>query len=371
MALMDWLRALLPHSTKRDRGLSEGAPPEAFVIGMPLAQAVEAQRQHDARQVRRRSPLADLRYAEAECRLWRWTDSVLDSAIEAVVADFVRLAPSEREAMRDSLTLEDFYTLITFARRCVLSALRTDEADRMGVAFTAIAMVALARVDWRDVLVAIWLARYAGQRLNAPVADIAARVARLAEPETAKALLTDRNKPVKLEEACGYREVVTPRGVALFNTSYAPFSPTADIAAIAFAAALALEAEGYAISNIQLATDLPLVWLNCDERSPLAKMVGGFSGCASISGVPTADPDLESSGQTLLVFIAEAASASDARDVALAAQGASDEERTMIGIASGRLCAVIIQRSFMVDTLPLEDPVGLERLRPLIAPLLV
>lgn len=273
--------------------------------------------------------------------------------------------------MRDSLTLEDFYTLFTFVQRCVLLALRTGEAERIPVAFTAMAMVARTCVDWRDLLVAIWLARHAGQRLNAPVADIAARAARLAEPETAKALLADRNKPVKLAEACGYREVVTAEGLALFRTSYERFSPSADIAAIAFAAALALEAQGYAISDIELATDLPLVWLNADEGSPLAQVVSRFSGCASIHGFPTADPQPESSGQSLLVFIAEAGSDSDARDVALAAQQATDAGRTVLGLASGRLCAVIIQRSFMAGTPPLEDPDALERLRPVIKLLLV
>jgi hypothetical protein len=231
-------------------------------------------------------------------------------------------------------------------------------------------MVARARVDWRDLLVAVWLARYAGERLNAPVADIAGRAARLAEPDTAKALLGDRNKPVKLAEACGYREVVTSQGVALFNTGYERFSPNADIAAIVFAAALALQSHGYKISDIEVATSLPLVWLNAGEGSPLAKIVSQFSGCANIHGVPTTDPEPMTSGQSLLVFIAEAASVSEAQQVALAATQATDAERTVLGLASGRLCAIIIQRSFMVDSSPLEDLNALERLVPVIEPLL-
>jgi hypothetical protein len=370
MGLTDWFRALRPFSTKPDRGVPDDARPEAVVLGIPLAQAIEAQRLHDGQRASSLSPLTDLHYADAECRLWRWTDSALDGAIEAIVAEFARLAPSEREAMRDSLALEDFYTLFIFVQRCALFALRTGEADRIPVAFTAIAMVARARVDWRDLMVAIWLARYAGQRLNAPVADIAARAARLAEPATAKDLLADRNRPVKLAEACGYREVVTSRGVALFRTGYKAFSPSADLAEIAFAAALALEAEGYSISDIELATDLPLVWLNAGERTPLARMVSGFSGCASIHGVPTADPEPATSGQSLLVFLAEAARANDAQEVALAATGATDAECTVLGIASDRLCAVIIQRSFMAGTPPLEDMRALERLKPVIEKLL-
>jgi hypothetical protein len=370
MRLNDLLQALRTVWTTQDRSLPDDALPEAVVLGMPLSQAMEAQREHDGQRGSSRSLLADLRYSDEECRLWRWTDSALDSAIEAIVADVAGLTCADAQSMRESLSFDDFYTLITFARRCSLAALRTGETERLGLAFTAIAMVARARVDWRDLLVAVWLAHYAGERFNAPVADIAGRAARLAEPDTAKALLGDRNKPVKLAEACGYREVVTSQGVALFRTSYEGFSPSADIEAIAFAAALAFESEGYAISDIEVATDLPLVWLNSDERSPLAKIVSQFSGCANIHGVPAADPEPMTSGQSLLVFIAEAASVSDAQLVALAATQATDAERTVLGLASGRLCAVIIQRSFMVDTPPLEDLNALERLVPVIEPLL-
>lgn len=370
MRLNDVFRALRSIWTKRDKASAGADLRDTVVLGMPSSQAMEAQREHDGQQGSSRSLLADLRYSGEECRLWRWTDSALDSAIEAIVADFAELAPVEREAMRDSLTLEDFYTLFTFVQRCVLLALRTGDADRIAAAFTAIAMIARARVDWRDLLVAVWLARYAGERLNASVADIAGQAARLAEPDTAKALLGDRNKPVKLAEACGYREVVTSQGVALFRTSYEGFSRSADIEAIAFAAALAFESEGYSISDIEVATDLPLVWLNSDERSPLAKIVSQFSGCANIHGVPAADPEPMTSGQSLLVFIAEAASASDAQQVALTATQATDVERTVLGLASGRLCAVIIQRSFMVGTPPLEDLNALVRLVPVIEPLL-
>lgn len=314
--------------------------------------------------------MAHLRYSDEESRFWRWTDSAIDGAIETIVADFAELSPPECEAVRDSLTLDDFYTLITFASRCALLALRTGETDRIGLAFTATAMVASARVDWRDLLAAIWLTRYAGQRLNASVVDIAGRTARLAEPDTAKALQWDSNKRVKLAEACGFREIVTSQGVALFSSGYKRFSPKADLPGIGFAAALTLEGEGYTVNVIEVATDLPLVWVNSREGSALERMVRQFSGCVSIHGVPNAELASGDSGQFLLVFLAEAASSSDAQKVAQAAAQATNADCTIIGLASGRLCAVFIQRSCLVDIPPLADVRSLERLRPLIEPLL-
>lgn len=332
--------------------------------------SMKAQDSHDDQRSGHRSLLADLRYSEEECRLWRWAESPVDRAIESIVTEFARLVGPERNALRDSLTLDDFYTIIAFVRRCALSALRTEEAGKIGLAFTATAMIALSRIDRRDLLVSICLLRYAGQRLNAPVSEIAGRAARLADPQTAEALLTDRNKRVKLGESCGYALAITSQGVALFGTGYERFSSTADLPEIVFAAALALEGEGYTVSDIVVATDLPLVWLNSRKGSALARMVRQFSGCVSIYGVLNADPKPSASGQSLLVFIAEAASESDAQEVAHAAAQATDAERTVIGHASGRLCAVVIQHSSLVDTPPLEDVRSLERLRPVIEPLL-
>lgn len=66
MGLIDWFRALRLFSTKSDRGVPDDVPTDTFVLGIPLAQAMEAQRQHDRQLASSLSPLADLRYTDAE-----------------------------------------------------------------------------------------------------------------------------------------------------------------------------------------------------------------------------------------------------------------------------------------------------------------
>lgn len=329
-----------------------------------MAQAIEAQEKHDSQRGVQHSPIADLRYSDAECRLWRWSESGVDISVEKIVADFVNFAEPQRNITRNSINIDDFYTLLTFARRSALSSLRTGETHKIEMAFTAIAMIELARVDWRDLLVASRLVRYAGQRLDAPLKDIVTRAAQMAEPKTAEALLLDGSGRINLSESCGYQEVVTSEGVALFQTGYMRFASKANLAEIAFAIAVALEDSDYEISDIELASDIPLIWFDSHERSPIGKMVGKISGCVRIHGAPRSDPDPLSSGQSLLVFLAETSSENDAREIAMAAQNSSNPESTQIGVASGRLCAVTIQRSCMADTSPLEDSSSLERLRP-------
>lgn len=304
-----------------------------------------------------------LGYSDEECRLWRWVDSHRDQEIQAVATKFAGLGEMERNTLRDDLSMDDFYSLLTFARRSALAALRGDGAGRIETAFYALAMIAFERIDYRDILVANWQLRYAGQRRDMRVDLMAHRAARLAESETAKALLRDLHAKIDLAQACGYKEVSTPAGAALFQTGYRRFSPQADLAAIAFACAVALENGGYKIGTLEVACDLPSVWLACNDGSQVSTLINSLTGCVSITGAPCADPNPKESGQSLLMFVAEAANEDAAREIASAAQCHSGPMQSQIGMASGRLCAIIIQWSWMADTPPLVDVTSLERLR--------
>lgn len=339
-------------------------------IGTQMAQASAAQRRHEEAHGAPNSPLADLRYSSIENRLWRWVDSPIDNRIEPVVRDFAVMGEVERNLVRDSLSMDDFYTLLAFSRRRALAVLRGSEAGQIEPAFVSLAMIDIERVDWRDLPMAISLVCYAGERIGAPVADLVSRTIQLAEPKTAEALMRQRTTRIDLAESCGFQEVRTSEGVALFDTGFEHFSPQADLEKIAFDSAVALENSGYEIENISLASDLPLTWLDGRDGSAIAKMARSLSGCVSIHGVPRADPAPRSSGQMLLVFLGEAASERDAREIAAAAENASSSQRTELGLASRRICAVIIQSSWMADTPPMENARSLERLRDVLERLL-
>lgn len=332
-------------------------------IGTQMAQARAAQRRHEETHGARHSPLADLHYWSTENRLWRWVDSPIDSRIEPVVTNFATLGEAERNLVRDSLSMEDFYTLFAFARRRALALLRGSEAGQIEPAFVSLAMIDVERVDWRDLIMANSLVCYVGERIGAPVTDLVRRTIQLAEPETAEVLMSQRTTRIDLAESCGYQEVRTSEGVALFDTRYERFAPQADLARIAFDSAVALEKNGFEIESISLASNLPLTWLDGRDGSAIARMARTLSGCVAIHGLPHADAASTSSGQMLLVFLGEAASESDAREIAAAAENSSSLQRTELGLASGRLCAVIVQSSWLADTPPMENARSLERLR--------
>ena len=269
-------------------------------LGMQIAQASAAQRRHEETHGAPNSPLAGSHYSSIENRLWRWVDSPIDSRIEPVVADFAVLGEAERNSVRDSLSMDDFYTLLAFARRRALAVLRGSEIRQIEPAFVSLAMIDIERVDWRDLLTANSLVCYAGDRIGAPVADFVSRTIQLSEQKTAEALMRQRTTRIDLAQSCGYREVRTSEGVALFDTGYEHFAPKADLIKSAFEIAVALDADGYEISSVEVACDLPLIWLSANEGSPISEVVQAFSGCVSISGVPRADLTPKVSGQSLL-----------------------------------------------------------------------
>lgn len=338
-------------------------PSGAIEIGTQMAQASAAQRRHEEKHGALTSPLADLRYSAIESRLWRWVDSPIDCQVEQIVTGYAGLSEAERQFARDCLSMDDFYTLYTFARRRALAVLRSGEAKQIESAFISMAMIDIERIDWRDHIFLHSLVCYVGERSGAPVADLSRRSIQLAENESAQALKRQPIFQINLAETCGLRAVCTSEGVALFDTDYKDFSPEADLKRIAFESAVVLEENGYQIDSISLASDLPLVWLEGDARSALPKMVRKLSGCVAIHGVPSADPAPMSSGQSLLVFIGEAASETDAFEIATAAQNASNSNRTELGVASRRIFAVVIQHSWMADTPPMENAHSLEWLR--------
>ena len=337
---------------------------EAVVLGQELAAAREADVRHAAQAAAGPSPMAGQRYSREAVRLWCWTGSPVDGAIAALAADFATLPAPARRQLRARLTMDDFYELVTFARRSALAALRGGDASPLARAFTALAMIAPARIDWRDLSVAAGLVSGAGQIVGAPVAAWVESAAALAEPDCAKVLREFRQAAPDLAAHCGLRVVETSEGIALFDTGFRPYAPNVDLAGVALACARTLETQGYAVETITLAKDLPPVWLGASEHGlPLARMVEGLSGVVSLSAVPLSDPEPWVSGQHLLVFLAEARSGAEADAIAHAAQMRSREDCRQIGVASGMLCAIVIQRSLLAGTAPLESPEGLERLR--------
>lgn len=291
------------------------------------------------------SPLRDVAYARQATVLWRWVDAPEDAVIMAFVSEYSQAA--DPALMRSRLTELDFYTLMTFARRCALAALRGSATAL--AAFDALSAIELDRVDWRDVIVASSLVAYAGRRVGLDPEAVLTGAVRRAEPAVAELL---QSAVTGDGGSGGYDELRTASGPVLIDGSV-----KGAVALLKRAVRIAevIEDDGrYEVTGIGVGRDLPAVWLGDDPDVEAARR--RLRRCVTIHAKLPG-----SRAHMLLVFLVEAEEDRHAETVAAAARSQEPREAVQLGIAVGRLCAVVVARSGVLGVPCIEDGRSFER----------
>lgn len=317
-------------------------------LGMELAVARVADELHRVTAAGP-SPLRDTEYPDAAAVLWRWVDAPQDAPVWAFVRAYCEVP--DRQRVRDSLTTEDFHTLITYARRCALAALRNEDPGAVEAAFDALSAVDLARVDWRDVAVASSLAAYAARRVGVEADEVLVGAVPRAEPAVgdilARAVTSD-----DLVGDWGYREVRTAAGPVLLQSGG---SSSEELLMLALGVADLVERDGtYEVTDAGVADELPAVWLGNAPDAVSARR--GLRGCVKVHAEPVGVRFRD----FLLVFVAEAADPA-AAEVIAAAAGQHGDGTPQLGVAVGSRCAVVVASSAVVGQPSIEDRQSLSR----------
>ena len=316
-----------------------------FEIGREAAEASKADAEHRARfPDLGHSPLAAIGYD-----LWAWehdlvrfVESPVDAEVSNVVADFRTADSARRSYLRNLLTPKDFYTLISFARRSAVAAIRGADASLARDGLNAVAIVDVERVDWRDVLVATGLIAHVLHDLGdmsaisgvLPLAEapVAALIARFEDPSE------DDADPA----SWGFRKVRTRHGAGFADTGIEPYAPARDL----------LEGDDYRARSFRLGERLPLVWLPGTDRQEANRAVDGCTGCVvtnttlSASAVATAD------SQQLTVFVVEAPGPQQAADLEGWSTGGS---HASLAYRDDAVVCLLIARSFVVKRRSLRE----------------
>ncbi len=267
--------------------------------------------------------------------LWRWRDAAEDDAVAALLARCADADPAGSRALRDTLTVEDFFSLVTFAQRCVLAALRTRDAGWVSRGWAALAMIDLNRcADRRDVWMAARLVRYATNRLGLDPGPVSRRAFERADPDTA-ALLAEvvADDEPDLTEDCGMREVRTDTGPILVYDDDETYQPDTDLVEIALRLTALLSEHGYTEAGVTVAAAIGQHWL----ARTMSGTVPALTGCVAVHADP---PDDRSNA--LLIFVGEAATPDDATLIASAIQATPVANSPVLGRSVGRLCAVMV-----------------------------
>jgi hypothetical protein len=294
--------------------------------------------------------LRDIVYDRSATALWRWVEAPQDAELTAFVDEYVRAA--DPATVRQRLTTADCYTLITFARRCVLAALRTSSPDAARAAFDALSAIELDRIDPRDMAVVTSLVSYAARRVGLAPETVLTGAVRRAAPEVAEFLSGAATTPAG---SGGYHELRTATGPVLVQVS-GPVRGAVDLLRRGLGVAEAIEADGrYEVGGVAVERELPAVWLADTPDADAARRRS--KRCVSVHAEPPGDR-----ANFLLAFLLEAADDADAETIAAAARRRVMHQTAELGIAAGRRCAVVVAKSAVLGVPSIEDGRSLARL---------
>lgn len=344
---------------------------ESVVLGRELAAAYAAEALWKKSFGGHRSPLPERSYD-----FWRGDLDLVDPAPNpldeeireicrryAQVGGQSRSAVRRRSAIRDSISMDQFYTLISFAERTAVFGVREARPDLVADGLTAIAMIDERRVDFRDILWCLGLVCYAANRAGGNAGEMCRTAGSLASSDVAR-FLTDTAEGTAayrdIHAAC-YDEVETENGIGFVGWRGSGYRPTLDLKSAILDIAKLVTSDRYRPNQVEVATRLPDYWLGNSAQADGNRILSRVRAGATISARlrPDIHPDHDS--QQFMVFLLEAADESDAQSLRdMAAAHDSPHHCTLVAQHSTLFC-LLVAGSFMVGVAGYETDASLMR----------
>ena len=290
--------------------------------------------------------------------------SALDSTLRKLCQSFAKSGAKSRAKTRASISMDEFYTLLTFSKRASVFGIRERNAAWLVDGLTALSMIELDRVDFRDVIVSVSLLHHSAVRIGQNANQLLSDAAALSEPKVSELIKDFINRPPEdkvLRAKWGYDEVETRDGIGFIGWEFNVYNPTYDLKKIAVDLAEYIAADKYQPDFVSIATDLPDYWLRTKDSSSLDKSLLAVRGGASVSGKlrPNEHPDHES--QMFTVFLVEVADESVAKTLLELSKKKKHADYCMLGLAEGKLFCLVVARSLVTGKKAFESSDSLAR----------
>lgn len=328
---------------------------EPFVLGQQFADAHAAETKWKESGGGGSSPLPETEYDfwRGELSLIRPTPCDLDGKIRDVCRQYALSDADERSEIRHSISMDQFYTLINFAKRAAVLGLREPNADLVSDGLTAVAMIEQDRVDFRDILMCLGILYHTANKAGGNADEMFRRGAKLAEPEVAE-FFVDFTKQTpeyrSLRDSWGYDEVQTIDGVGFIGWGFDNYNPSIDLKSTIIDISQFIASDNYQPSQIEVATELPDVWLGGQDSPSSKRAFSGIRGGATVSASLYPDKHAEHDSQQFTVFLVETANESDAQSLYQMAEGNKSANHCRLALARSRLFCLLVARSFVADT---------------------
>lgn len=341
---------------------------ETYVLGEEYAKAVAAEQQRKQNTDGRKSPMPAMKYDS-----WRGEDSLinpvknsLDSELAGLSQKFAKSDTQARANMRTSISMDEFYTLLNFSERAAVFAMREKSVEWVNNGLTAIAMIEVERTDFRDILMALSLLYHSAGKVGANADQLFRDAAKLSEPKVATLLTGFVERPAEekdIRASWGYDEVETRDGVGFIGWGNEAYQPTGDFKKVAIDIADLVSKDKYQSSSVDVASELPSVWLKSAENPSLESVLQKVRAGGSIHAKlrPNEHPSYES--QVLMIFLVEMQDERAAKELQEMSVRKRPTEYSMVGVSNGKLFCLVIGESFQQGVASVETAESLARFK--------
>jgi hypothetical protein len=299
-----------------------------------------------------------------ELGLLRPRQAPLDAALAELTGQFAGSRDRTRAARRRSISMDEFYTLLAFSRRSAVFALRERNAGWVTAGLTALAMIEAARIDWRDLLWALSILHHAAGRIGADADRLLQDAGRLAEPGVARLIdgfSRGSAKEKDLRSSWGHDEVEIDSQVGLIGWGFRPYQPTRDLSRAAVEIADFVGRRQYRADSVEIASELPAVWLETADNAALAKAMKRIRACATVHARLRAAEHRGCDSQMFIVFLAETADEAAAETRRKLSREKQPESYAMLGVREKNLFCLVVARSVVCGVASVETAEKLRR----------
>jgi hypothetical protein len=344
-------------------------PSKPFVIGEQLARARRVERARLSNPNVGPSPLpASLHYNRSlgDLDLTDPPKHPLDDELCALCRRFAASDLDGRSRLRDSASMQDFYTLLSFSQRSAVFAMRDRKTERIVDGLTAVAMIEKSRIDFRDALGTLSLLLHAALAIGANVEGLFGNAASLAAPEISELIqgfLKRSENERDIQKSWGYAVVETKAGPGFVGWEFNVYQPSCPLDQIALALAGLVKQDKYLPAAVTLASDLPAVWLLSVDDNTLKNALTSIRGAVKIHADLKPQKTFDYKHQVLMIFLAEF----DNETAAAILLRLSEEKQTrtnsfaMVAVSHGRLFCMAVARSMTGGTPPFETRTSMQR----------
>jgi len=304
---------------------------------------------------------------------WRGETSLIDprpspadDEVRQVARAFAAAGASRRAEMRDDMSMNDFYSLLTFARRASVFAMRSSDPQWIVDALHGIAIIDAHRIDERDIPLTLSVVHHAAVRIGMETAKKFEAAALLAEKKPAeliRSFVRGDEQYKDIRRSWGHDEIVTTAGAGIISREFSPYNPTGDMATMAVSIAHIVRGDHYEPGSVAIASKLPSVWFRTDDETGLQALLRHVRAGLTVHGRLRPEQRPLQEMQTLMIFVIELEDASTAEQLLRIAASHPPREEGRIAIREQELFCMVIGEAVMGEAAPFETGESLERFR--------